>query len=81
MKKKSVTKVLVTGKVQRLTHCELSEWMQKQKGPRSIAQYAHDIGMTREAITGIMTGRRDPGRKAQKHIGIKAVEKLYIVEG
>ncbi len=59
----------------------LPEYIRSRMGDLQVKQYAAKIGVTREALSSILNGHREPGPKLIRALGIKGVEKTYIIEG
>jgi plasmid maintenance system antidote protein VapI len=62
---------------------EFGPWVAAQIGEKSVTNAAAEVGIERPTLSGIITGRRSPGKEVAaklKKIGLVRVEKLYIVK-
>lgn len=78
MRKK--TKVTTASNVTRIEQKKLPEWLARRMHGSTLTDFAEEIGSSREAISALLHGRREPGPALRKRLGIRAVEKVYIVD-
>lgn len=67
-------------KIRRIAPEDFPAWLRKIIGDRPIAEFAAERGLTRETVSGILNGRRQPSPESQGRLGIVRVEHIYVVE-
>ncbi len=80
MKKSGEIRQKITRKQRRMLPEEFPAWLRKIIGDRPIAEFAAERGLTRETVSGILNGRRQPSQESQGRLGIVRVEHIYVVE-
>lgn len=65
-----------------LTDEQLILWLRGQIGESTIEVFSQRLGMTRQAISGVLSGRREPGLQMMeefKALGVVRRKNLYTV--
>lgn len=61
---------------------EFSDWLSSKLGDGTIQGLADKLGTKRQTLSGIISGRREPGKTLQdkfKKLGLRRVERIYVV--
>lgn len=65
-----------------LTDAQLILWLREQIGESTIEVFAQRLGFTRQALSGVLSGRREPGiemMRAFQTMGVQSRKNLYVV--
>ena len=61
---------------------ELVKWLKEQIGDTKHEGFAAEIGVSRQMLSAVLTGRRAPGDKfcaALKRFGLREVRRVYVI--
>jgi hypothetical protein len=61
---------------------EFSGWLTSKLGDGTIQGLADKLDTKRQTLSGIISGRREPGKTLQakfKKLGLRRVERIYVV--